>query len=152
MDNSPRLPTVALVLALVLALATILSYQGSGDKRDVFVLTELEIGMVGVGFALAVFGIQGLISILLEGRRLRPGNVPPRLTDPLSAAIVVFSLALFGVAVWLGYGIVSDRGPRVLGLAAGLGCLILALLLVFYKEAFVGDEAGFDGREDGVPW
>ena len=152
MDNSPRLPTVALILALVLALATILSYQAGGDKADVFVLTELEIGMVGVAFALAVFGIQGWISVLLEGRRLHPGIVRPRLTDALSVAILVFSLALFGVAVWLGYGIVSDWGPRVLGLAAGLGCLILALLLVFYKEAFVGDEARFDEREDGVPW
>jgi hypothetical protein len=26
------------------------------------------------------------------------------------------------------------------------------LLLVFYKEAFIGDEATFDDRQDGVPW
>ena len=38
------------------------------------------------------------------------------------------------------------------GVAAGAGCVFLATLLVCYKEAFLGDEARFDDREDGVPW
>ena len=152
MENSPKLPAVALLLAVALAIATVVSYVGRPDKGPVFVLSELEIGLVAAGFALAIFGVQGLISVLVEGRRLHPGIVRPRLTDPLSLAIVGVSLALFGVSLVLGYGIVSGWAPLVIGLAAGVGCLILAMLLVFYKEAFVGDEAGFDEREDGVPW
>ena len=151
MDNSPRLPTVAILLALGLALVAGASYL-SRQVGDVPFLSELEIGLVAIGFTLAIFGIQGLISVLLEGRQLHPGIVRPRLTDPLSLAIVVFSVLLFGVAVALAYGIVLDWGPIVLGSLAGAGSLILAMLLVFYKEAFVGDEACFDDREDGVPW
>jgi hypothetical protein len=151
MDNSPRLPIVSLVLAVALSVVAVLSYL-SGDEGDVFVLSETEIGLAATAFTLAIFGIQGLISILLEGRRLHIGLVPPRLTDPLSIGIVVLSLLLFGIAITLAYGLVSDWSPIAIGAAAGAGCIVLATLLVFYKEAFVGDEASFDQREDGVPW
>jgi hypothetical protein len=77
---------------------------------------------------------------------------PPHLTNPLSAAIVIVSILLFADALLLGYGIVIGWGTVALGVAAGAGCLFLATLLVFYKEAFLGDEARFDDREDGVPW
>ena len=151
MDNSPRLPIVSLLLAVALGGATLASYL-IRDDEGIANLSELEIGMAAIGFTLGIFGIQGLISVLLEGRRLHPGIVPPRLTDPLSLAIVVFSVVLLGVSIWLGFGIVSDWSPIILGAAAGTGCIVLAMLLVFYKEAFVGDEACFDQREDGVPW
>jgi len=151
MDNSPRLPIVCLVLAVLCAVGTAISY-GARATDEIFVLSELEIGLVAAGFTLAIFGAEGLISVLLEGRRLIPGIVRPRLTDPLSLAIVAFSLLLFGIALALAYGLVSDWGPAAIGSAAGVGCLVLAFLLVFYKEAFVGDEARFDEREDGVPW
>jgi hypothetical protein len=55
-------------------------------------------------------------------------------------------------AILLGYGIVDDWEPMAIGALAGVGCLVLAMLLIFYKEAFVGDESRFDAREDGVPW
>ena len=151
MDNSPRLPTVSILLAIGLGLITGASYL-SREVGDVPFLSEVEIGMVAIGFTLAIFGVQGLISVLLEGRQLHPGIVRPRLTDPLSIAIVVSSVVLFGIAIALAYGIVLDWSPIALGPVAGAGCLILAMLLVFYKEAFVGDEACFDDREDGVPW
>src|SRR4051812_24180464 len=115
-------------------------------------LSELEIGFVGIALTLVIFAVIGLISVMLEGRELVPGRVAPRLTDPLSVAIVIFSVLLFVIAVFLGLGIVQDWGPRLIGLLAGLGSLDLALLLVFYKEGFVGNEARFDERDDGVPW
>lgn len=151
MDNSPRLPAVAIVLAIGLGLLTGASYIRR-DVGDVPFLSEIEIGMVAIGFTAGIFGIQGLISVLLEGRRLHVGIVRPRLTEQLSLAIVVGSLLLLGISIALAYGIVNGWGPIILGALAGTGCLILAGLLVFYKEAFVGDEACFDEREDGVPW
>lgn len=151
MDNSPRLPTVSILLALGLGLIAGASYL-SREIGDVPFLSEAEIGIVAIGFTMAIFGFQGLISVLLEGRQLQVGIVRPRLTDPLSWGIVLFSLLLLAVAVALAYGIVLDWGAIVLGLLAGAGCLILSTLLIFYKEAFVGDEARFDQREDGVPW
>ena len=148
MTNSPRLPIASLILAGILTIAAALTI----DPGEPLPLSELQLGAVGGAVTLAVFGIQGLISVLLEGRELRPGIAAPHLTDPLSAAIVIVSLLLFGDALLLGYGIVNGWGTAALGIAAGAGCVFLATLLVCYKEAFLGDEARFDDREDGVPW
>ena len=148
MTNSPRLPFVALILAGLLAIAAAVTT----DPGAPLPLSELQLGAVGGALTLAVFGIQGLISVLLEGHQLRPGMTPPHLTNPLSAAIVIVSILLFGDALLLGYGIVIGWGTAALGIAAGAGCVFLATLLVCYKEAFQGDEARFDDREDGVPW
>lgn len=148
MTNSPLLPIVSLILAGLMAIAAAVTI----DPGEPLLLSELQLGAVGGAVTLAVFGIQGLISVLLEGRELRPGMTPPHLTNPLSAAIVIISLLLFADALLLGYGIVIGWGTAALGVAAGAGCVFLAALLVFYKEAFLGDEARFDDREDGVPW
>jgi len=146
--NSARLPIVALILAGLLAIAAATTI----DPGRPLPLSELQLGAVAGALTLGVFGIQGLISVLLEGRELRPGMAPPHLTNPLSTAIVIVSILLFGDAVLLGYGIVTGCGIAALGVAAGAGCVFLATLLVCYKEAFLGDEARFDDREDGVPW
>jgi hypothetical protein len=135
---------MALVLAIAAGIAT-----GSGHLIP---LSELQLGAIGGALTLAIFGVQGLLSIALEGQELRPGVTPPHLTNPLTAAIVVASLLLLFDAVILGYGIVMGWGTTRLGIAAATGCLLLAALLLFYKEAFLGDEARFDDREDGIPW
>jgi hypothetical protein len=133
------------VAAVVLAVIVWLTH-GEGP------LTELELGGIAWSIGLAIFGLQGLLSVLVEGQELHPGRVRPRLTEPLSVAIVVFALALCGTAVALAWGLTGDWSPEALGWLAGAGCLILAVILIFYKEAFVGDEACFDERDDGVPW
>jgi hypothetical protein len=148
MRNSWILPAVAVVAAVILAIF-LLATTPEGGRTP---LSELELGIVAAVIALIVFGVQGLLSIALEGEELRPGRHGGRLTDPASIAIVVFSLALAAIAVALAWGIADDWSPRRLGILAGGGALILALLLVLYKEAFVGDEVCFDDREDGVPW
>ncbi len=151
MENAKGLPIAAIVAAGFLVVAAVLSYLGR-ETEGIFHLNELEIGLIAAAFGLLIFGVQGLISVLLEGTRLHPGRVRPRLTNPLSVAIVLFSIVLLALSFALGYGIYVDWDPEVIGTLAGVGCLDLALLLVFYKEAFVGDEACFDDREDGVPW
>ena len=78
--------------------------------------------------------------------------MPPHLTNPLSWSIVTVSFVLLLDGIALAYGLAADWSPIALGLLAGAGCLILAFLLVGYKEAFIGDEASFDRRDDGVPW
>jgi lysylphosphatidylglycerol synthetase-like protein (DUF2156 family) len=153
MENSPRLCYLALVGAVGFTIATFVSYNGRdrGDA-DVLSLSEMEIFYVAVALGLVIFAVQGLISVLVEGRRLFPGLVAPRLTEPLSLAIVLFSLALFAIAITLSIAVADDWSVRRIGILAGVGCILLATLLIFYKEAFVGDEAHFDDREDGVPW
>jgi hypothetical protein len=141
------LPIVALVLAVVLAIAVIIHTGGDSDK-----LTELDLAGVAWSVGLAVYGAQGLISVMLEGHELRPGRVVPHLTGPLTTGIGLLSLALFGIAILLAIGLTSDWDVDVIGLLAGAGCIVLASLLVCYKEAYVGDEATLDNRDDGIPW
>jgi len=72
--------------------------------------------------------------------------------DPLSIAIAALSVLLFILAGLTGLAIVSGQPTAVIGSAAGAGCLDLGLLLLFYKEAFIGHEAHLEPRQDGVPW
>jgi hypothetical protein len=148
MRNSWTLPAIALVVAGFLAVV-LLIVAGEGDRTP---LAELELGMVAAIVSLSVFGVQGLLSVALEGEELQFGRHGGRVTDPISVAIVVLSIVLFAIAVALAWGIAGDWSARRLGVLAGAGSLILAFLLVLYKEAFIGDEACFDDREDGIPW
>jgi hypothetical protein len=145
MTNSPRLPSVAIGVAIVLALVVWWTHD-SGP------LNELELGGVAWVIGLLIFGLQGLLSVVVEGEELKPGRVLPRLTGVLSVGIVLFSVGLIGTATTLAYGLTDNWSPEWLGVLAGAGCLEVAFLLVFYKEGFLGDEATFDEREDGVPW
>lgn len=147
MRNSPRLPVISLIAALLIGIYIAAVVGGSDDP-----LTELQLGAAASGVALAILGVQGLLSILIEGQELRPGRVPPRLTDSLSIGILALTFILFCVALILAYGIADNWRTEAIGSLAGAGCIVLALLLVFYKEAWLGDESRLDNRDDGVPW
>lgn len=147
MRNSPGLPLVSLIAAVVLVIHT--AYGAGGRDGP---LTELQLGEVAFAITLLIFGIQGLISVSVEGQELHPGRVPARLTDGLSVGIVILCLFLLAIAASLAYGIAAGWGVETIGTITGIGCLTLSLLLLFYKEAFLGDEASFDNRQDGVPW
>lgn len=147
MRNSPLLPSLALAVSLALAGYLLLFRRDSGGP-----LTELDLGAVAAAMSLAIFGLQGLISIAIEGQELDPGRSSARLTGSLSVGIFILSVFLIAVAVLLAIGIADDWSLRLVGSLAGAGSITLALLLVFYKEAYIGDEATFDDRQDGVPW
>ncbi|HET8522777.1 MAG TPA: hypothetical protein VFL82_06060 [Thermomicrobiales bacterium] len=147
MRNGPVLPVIAIATAIGLAIIVLLTHGIGGSP-----LTSLELGGVAWAVGLFVFGVQGLISLASEGEELHPGRSRPRLTDLLSGAIVLFSLGLFALAILLAVGISRDWQTRTIGIFAGIGCLVLATLLMFYKEAFVGDDAQVEPRDDGIPW
>jgi hypothetical protein len=149
-QNSPSIPIAAFVVALILVVATVVSsLTGLGGQPA---LTELQIGFVAWAFMLVVFAVQGAISIALEGRQVHLGTTVPRLTALRSAAIVGLSVLLLALAGLVGLAIVSGQPTAVVGSTAAAGCLVLALLLLVYKEAFIGHEAHLDPREDDVPW
>jgi hypothetical protein len=150
MQNSPGIPFASLVAAIALVIVTAVSRM-AGVGLDP-ALTELQIGATGWALTLGIFGIQGVVSIIVEGRQVLPGNIKPRLNNRLSAVIAAASILLFLLAGLTGLAIVSGQSTAVIGTAAGAGCLNLGLLLLFYKEAFIGHEAHLDVREDGVPW
>ena len=150
MQNSPGLPVVALVGALVLGAITLASITAGigGDPA----LTELQIGATAWALALAIFGVTGIVSVLVEGRQLIPGTIQPRRSSPWSAAVAGGSILLFALAGVTAFAIVTGQPSAVIGSAAGIACLDLSLLLISYKEAFVGGEAHLDSRHDGIPW
>ena len=90
MQNSPGIPLAAFVVAIVLAGATVVSVMAGvgGDPA----LNELQIGATAWAVTLAMFGAQGIVSIVLEGRQLFVGTIGPRLTNPLSVAIAACSI------------------------------------------------------------
>jgi len=116
------------------------------------VLNELQIGGTAWALTLGLFGVQGIVSIVLEGRQLVLGTIEPRLNNPLSAAIAAISVLLFMLAGLTGLAIVSGQSTTIVGLAAGVGCFALGLLLLLYKEGLIGHEAHLDPRRDGIPW
>lgn len=147
MRNSPRLPSVCLIISFLLGLH--LAYSTGNNDGP---LTELQLGEIALAISLIIFGLQGLISVVVEGQELHPGRVAPRLTNRLSAGIVTIACILLVISGLLAYGIASEWSVKSIGTLAGTGCLAISLLLVFFKEAFIGDEANFDNRDDGVPW
>ena len=150
MQNSPGIPLASLVAAIALVIVTAVSGM-AGVGRDP-ALTELQIGATVWALALGIFGVQGLVSIIVEGRQVVPGINKPRLNNSLSAVIAAASILLFMLAGLTGLAIVSGQSTAVIGTVAGAGCVDLGLLLLFYKEAFIGHEAHLDVRHDGVPW
>ncbi|HET7093561.1 MAG TPA: hypothetical protein VFI22_08795, partial [Thermomicrobiales bacterium] len=103
MRNGSTLPLVALGVAIVLAAIVIASNAGQPAAP----LSELAIGGVAIALTLAIFGVQGLLSVLLEGETLTPGRMPPRLTGPLSAGIVIAAILLLIDAFALGWSLVN---------------------------------------------
>ena len=150
MQNSPGLPLVALVVGVILAAITALSVM-AGIGFDP-ALTELQIGATGWALALGIYGAQGVVYVVAEGRTLAPGMLAPRMDAWMALAIAGLSVVLVAVSALTGLAIVSGQSTAVIGSAAGAGCLLLGLLLLFYKEAFIGHEAHLESRQDGIPW
>jgi hypothetical protein len=150
MQNSPGIAIAALVAALALGLITVLSVMaGIGGDRA---LSELQTGASAWALALALFGVQGIVSLVVEGRQLVLGAIEPHMGVRSSLMIATLSIVVFLLAGATGLAIISGRPTAVIGSAAGTACLVLGLLLLFYKEAFVGHEAHLESRNDGIPW
>ena len=147
MRNSWGLPVAGMIASAILAVLVMGQHGFNSDH-----LSEVELGAVAGALCLFIFGVQGIVSVLIDGEELKPGKRPPHLTNKLLATMVVLSVLLVVVAIALAYCLAAGWGVGTLGLLAGAGCFLLAALLVGYKEALLGDEARFDQRDDGVPW
>ena len=115
-------------------------------------LSPVEIGLVAFALTLLIFAVQGFVSVALEGRELHVGRIAPHLTNTISFSLLIGSILLFVLSLVLGTGVALGWSVKVIGSLAGLGAIILAFMLAPYKEGFVGSEAHFDDRNDGVPW
>jgi len=116
-------------------------------------LKAYEIGLVAWSFLLALFGLQGLITVFLEGEELEPRAGEEREGSRWAVALLVGLLALeVTLAVLFARGLYSGARAETLALYGGGIFLALAAMLVVYRRAFVEDEVIAQEREDGFPW
>ncbi len=116
-------------------------------------LESYQVALIVWGFVLALYGVQGLLSVWLEGQELRPGekNSAP---EPMGAVIVMALLAgaVLLCAVQFVRSLQYQPDPQRLALYGALLFWGLAAMLVLYRRYFIGDEVVVGDRDDGVPW
>jgi len=116
-------------------------------------LESYQIALIVWGFVLALYGVQGVLSVWLEGQQLQPGEkkaAPEPL--PAVAAITVLAGAEIALAVQFVQNLRHGPNPHALALDGALLFLGLAAMLVLYRKYFLSDEVITQDRDDGVPW
>ncbi|MFQ6116688.1 MAG: hypothetical protein ACE5LQ_00320 [Candidatus Bipolaricaulia bacterium] len=116
-------------------------------------LKAYEIGLVAWTFLMALFGIQGLITVFLEGKELEPHEGEERGGSPW-AVLLFAGLFLVDVAFSLLFmrGLFGGARAETLALYSGVIFLALAAMLIVYRRFFVKDEVIAQEREDDFPW
>ena len=116
-------------------------------------LKAYEIGLVAWTFLLALFGLQGLITVFLEGEELEPHEGKEREGSLGAIALLAGLLALeVALAVLFARGLYTGAQAKTLALYGGGIFLALAAMLIVYRRAFVKDEVIAQEREDDFPW
>lgn len=115
-------------------------------------LDSYQIALIVWGFVLALYGLQGLLSVWLEGAA-QPGEKSPA-PEPLGAVAAIAILA--GIEIFLAVRFVQSLQhqpePQRLAFYGALLFFGLAAMLVLYRKYFIGDEVITQDRDDGVPW
>lgn len=116
-------------------------------------LESYQIALIVWGFVLALYGVQGLLSVWLEGPQLRPGE-KNQAREPLGAVVAIALLTgvVFFFAVRFVQSLQHQPDPQRLALYGALLFVGLAAMLVLYRKYFIGDEVVTQDRDDGVPW
>jgi hypothetical protein len=120
------------------------------------IVAHLEAYQVAVlvwSFVFGILGLQGLISIYLEGDLVKVGNHAPA---RLSWGVIVFAVAALLLNLWGAWEFVQqllNQGtPQTLALLAALQAFILVLLLGIYRRYCIDNQVIDQDRNDGVPW
>jgi len=116
-------------------------------------LEAYEIALVVWSFVFGLLGLQGLISIYLEGDIKAVGtHAPPQPTWP----ILILVVALLAVNFWSAWTFVqllfNEGAPETLGRLAALMAFILAALVAIYRRYCIEDIVVGKTRDDGIPW
>lgn len=116
-------------------------------------LESYQIALIVWGFVLALYGVQGLLSVWLEGQQLQPGERGSA-REPwwAVAAIAVLAGAEIALAVQFIQNLQRQSDPQQLALDGALLFVGLATMLVLYRKYFIADEVIIQDRDDGVPW
>ena len=164
MNNSARGPLIGALAAIILAaVTTFLWYYRGADAHYsvdatttnwVFIvdLNPVEIALSGLALTLGIYSAIGLFSYFLDGKEVHIGRFAPNLSDGVAAWLAVSMFATAVCAVLFAIGVVLDWNTLPMGVIVGVGFILAAFVLAFYKRGFVGEDGRFDDREDGIPW
>lgn len=117
-------------------------------------LEAYEIGLLIWSFLFGVLGLQGLLSIYLEGEVEVVGTKKPPLA-PWYIVVLMGSLMLANL--WLSWRFVQllfqDASVATeLGTSAALMALLMVGMLALYRRYFIADKVVAQARDDEMPW
>jgi hypothetical protein len=116
-------------------------------------LEAYEIALIIWSFLFGLLGLQGFVSIYLEGEVDEP-RVQPAPGAPWR--VVAFMVLLTAANVWLAWQFVQGLFQGVpntsLARTAALILIVLAALIGLYRRYFIDDVVIAQDRDDGVPW
>ncbi len=116
-------------------------------------LKAYQIGLVAWTFLLALFGIQGLITVYLEGQATEPHRGEAREGSPWAVLLLAMLLAVeLAFSVLFARGLYGGAPSELLALYGGAIFFALAAMLIVYRRCFVRDEVIAEEREDDFPW
>jgi len=116
-------------------------------------LESYEIALIIWSFLFGLLGLQGLISIYLEGEVEEPGVRPAKATP---WGIIGLMGLLTAANVWAAWEFVHQlyqgAPAATLGRTAALLVFLLAALIGLYRRYFIDDVVIAQDRDDDVPW
>jgi hypothetical protein len=116
-------------------------------------LEAYEVWQIAWVFALALFGVQGLISVFLEGQELRPG-MKEALSES-NVALLLMALLLLA-ELFICFKFINDlagaASVQTLAWETSAGFFLLAAMVIVYRRWFLPHEVLVQERRDHVPW
>lgn len=116
-------------------------------------LESYEIALIIWSFLFGLLGLQGLISIYLEGEvdeaSIRPARPAPWGVLMLMAVLTAANVGMAWIFIQELY---QGADPSNLGQLAALLAFLLAALVGFYRRYFIDNVMIAQERDDDVPW
>lgn len=117
-------------------------------------LEAYETGLLVWSFLFGVLGLQGLLSIYLEGETKEVGTHPVLPAPWYTVVLMAFLLAANLGLAWRFVRLLFQGGATTaeLGTNAALMFLLLAGMLALYRRHCIADKVVAQSRHDEIPW
>jgi hypothetical protein len=116
-------------------------------------LDSYEIALIAWVLLFAVVGIQGFLSMFIEGDTESPGHAKKKRAPIL---IVDLMIVIVGIDIYLAWSFVQQlygpASPHILAQIASLMAFSLAALFTLYRRYFIDDVVISQERDDEIPW
>jgi len=118
-------------------------------------LEEYQVGLLTWIAVLLVYGAQGVLSVLVEGKEVHEREPDRNSQPPLGSVMVIgilFLILLLSAGVFV-LQVVRPAGSILVLAVSGVGWMLaLATMLLLYRRYYVPEELASEAREDEIPW